>query len=395
MYYLNQVPPQTPPTRLGPGTPVHWSRVSSGHQYGWHDGRLHALASVALAPGATYVGRWTIPLRVDGAPATIAGGLFHAANPSLVWFWPILVVLACVFAALRLGRPELDLRLARGLGLVALVAFLVVGAGQQLHGRPTVSVGQLIVFAAIVAFGAWALRRLALRRHGWFTFFLIAVAAIWEGASSITVLLDGYVLLALPALRGPRRGGRLPGGGRRSAAAGLPDGRAAGARLTVAGASVRGRGPRRARLGRRARVGRRRLALAAAGALVVTAAGCGSQHSSATGTAGIPPALLHEARPIGRGPQFHPPATGSVIGPCRRHRGPRDGVHVEVFAANRVVLLAAGIGVAPSVRSHRGPDRPGRLLRRSGDAGAHRGRAAASREPPDPGRPCFGRGASL
>jgi hypothetical protein len=200
MYYLNQVPPQTPPIHSGPSAPVHWSQVSSGHQYGWHDGRLHALASVALAPGATYVGRWTIPLRVDGAPATIAGGLFHAGNPSLVWFWPILVVLACVFAALRLGRSELDLRLARGLGLVALVAFLVVGAGQQLHGRPTVSVGQLIVFAAIVAFGIWALRRLALGRHGWFTFFLIAVAAIWEGASSITVLLDGYVLLALPAL---------------------------------------------------------------------------------------------------------------------------------------------------------------------------------------------------
>ncbi len=199
MYYLNQVPPQTPPTRLGASTPVHWSQVSSGHQYGWHDGRLHALASVALAPGATYVGHWTIPLRVDGAPAAIAGGLFHAPNPSLVWFWPILVVLACVFAAARVGRPELDRRLARGLGLVALVAFLVVAAGQQLHGRPTVSVGQLVMLAVEVAFAAWALRRLALGRHGWFTFFLIAVAAIWEGASSITVLLDGYVLLALPA----------------------------------------------------------------------------------------------------------------------------------------------------------------------------------------------------
>ena len=32
--------------------------------------------------------------------------------------------------------------------------------------------------------------------------------------------------------------------------------------------------------------------------------------------------------------------------------GPRDGVHVEVFAANRVVLVAAGIGVrGPVTRS--------------------------------------------
>lgn len=199
MYYLNQVPPQTPPTHLGPDTPVRWSRVSSGDSYGWHDGRLHALASVALAPGATYVGRWTIPLRVDGAPAAIAGGLWYAGDPSPVWLWPILVVLICVLAAVRLARPELDLRLARGLALVALVAFLVVGAGHQLHGRPTVSVGQLVVLAVELAFALWALRRLVLRRHGWFTFFLVAVAAIWEGASSIAVLLDGFVLLALPA----------------------------------------------------------------------------------------------------------------------------------------------------------------------------------------------------
>src|SRR5207302_326099 len=111
MYYLNQAPPQTPPTSLGPGTRGRWSRVSSGHAYGWHDGRLHALASVALAPGARYVGRWTIPLQVDGAPAVIAGGLWHAGDPSLVWFWPILVALACVLATVRLRRPELDLRL--------------------------------------------------------------------------------------------------------------------------------------------------------------------------------------------------------------------------------------------------------------------------------------------
>ena len=36
-----------------------------------------------------------------------------------------------------------------------------------------------------------------------------------------------------------------------------------------------------------------------------------------------------------------------MIGPCDRRLGPRDGVHVEVFAANRVVLLPAGIGTRP------------------------------------------------
>jgi hypothetical protein len=200
MYYLNQVPPQLAPAQVGPRTPAQWRSVSAGHAYSWHDGRLHALASVAVAPGATYAGRWTIPLRVNGAPGAIDGGLYRSPSPSIVWFWPILVVLACVLAVVRLRRPALDLRLARELALAALIAFAVLGVGRQLHGRPTVSAGQLIVLALIGAFALWGLRRLVLARHGWFVFFLIAVAAIWQGASSITVLLDGFVLLALPPL---------------------------------------------------------------------------------------------------------------------------------------------------------------------------------------------------
>ena len=66
----------------------------------------------------------------------------------------------------------------------------------------------------------------------------------------------------------------------------------------------------------------------------------------ATSTA-IPSALLGQARPIGVGPRFHPPATGPVSGACTTALGVRDGVHVEVFAAGRVLLLPAGIGTRP------------------------------------------------
>jgi hypothetical protein len=198
MFYLNEVPAQTPPPGLGPQSPPHWLSVSSGRAYEWHDGRLSDLAATALTPGATSLGQWRIPLRVDGAPAALAGGLTYAPSPSIVWFWPIIVGLACVLAALRLRRPQLDLRVARGLAGLALVAFAVAGAGQQLHGRPGVSVGQEVTLAVALAFVAWGARRLVLRRHGWFTFFVIAAVAIWEGASLISVLLDGFVLLALP-----------------------------------------------------------------------------------------------------------------------------------------------------------------------------------------------------
>jgi hypothetical protein len=61
----------------------------------------------------------------------------------------------------------------------------------------------------------------------------------------------------------------------------------------------------------------------------------------------IPSALLGQARPIGAGPRFHPPATGPVSGACTAALGAREGVHVEVFAANSVLLLPAGIGTQP------------------------------------------------
>ncbi|MCL2418723.1 MAG: hypothetical protein FWD04_05490 [Conexibacteraceae bacterium] len=77
-------------------------------------------------------------------------------------------------------------------------------------------------------------------------------------------------------------------------------------------------------------------------------AGCGSgsvpvaKQRRATG--GIPPGLLSEARPIGRGPRFQPPLSGPVPGDCLTRLGRREQAHIELFGANRVVLLAAGIG---------------------------------------------------
>ena len=77
--------------------------------------------------------------------------------------------------------------------------------------------------------------------------------------------------------------------------------------------------------------------------------GCGSTDRPSQ-TEAPPPKLLAEARPIGRGPAFQPPVSGPVVGACRARPGSRAGVHVEVFAANRVVLIPAGIGTKPPRR---------------------------------------------
>jgi hypothetical protein len=200
MYYLNQTPvAATPPANLTASTPPSWHGVSVGHAYEWHDGRLHALAAIVLTPGVAFVGRWNVPLRVDGRPSSLNGGLWHADRPSIVWFWPIVVLVACVLAALRLRRPALDVLVTRVLASGALIAIVGAGLGLELHGRPAVSAIQLFELAAILAFVGWASWRTASRRAGPFTWFLIAAAAIWAGAELVTTLLDGFVLIALPA----------------------------------------------------------------------------------------------------------------------------------------------------------------------------------------------------
>jgi hypothetical protein len=92
----------------------------------------------------------------------------------------------------------------------------------------------------------------------------------------------------------------------------------------------------------------RRLAAVLVAALAVLC-GCGAHHR-ADPDPGIPRTLLAQARPIGHGARFHPPATGPVLGRCRTGLGRHYGVHVEVFAANRVVLVAAGIGTRSPLR---------------------------------------------
>jgi hypothetical protein len=102
------------------------------------------------------------------------------------------------------------------------------------------------------------------------------------------------------------------------------------------------------------------LSLAGAGTVALTGCGSAVRPSSPAGPAvaaapaAIPAALAREARPIGHGAAFHPGAHGSVPGACRRDLGRRLGVHVELFAADRVVLVAAGIGVRPPIRRAEG-----------------------------------------
>jgi hypothetical protein len=94
----------------------------------------------------------------------------------------------------------------------------------------------------------------------------------------------------------------------------------------------------------------RRIALVpAACALLVAASAAGASRNPLIPT------------PIGAGPEFHPPALSpSVVARrkiaglrCERSGARRFGVHVELFARGRVVIVPAGIGIAPPWRNER------------------------------------------
>jgi hypothetical protein len=83
--------------------------------------------------------------------------------------------------------------------------------------------------------------------------------------------------------------------------------------------------------------------------LPLVLAACGSVEHAATGSA-PERAALAQARPVGRGASFRPAVSGSPGGRCSPRLGPRAGVHVELFAQDRVVVVAAGIGTRPPRR---------------------------------------------
>jgi hypothetical protein len=198
MYFLNQTPPLVPPATLRRAERPHWHRVSRGESYEWHDGRLHALAAALAAPGARTLGRWRIPLRIDGRPAVIVGVLDRAPPPSLAWLWPAAVVLIGVPALWRLHDPALQRRVVGALAWLTIVAAGVLAVGEGLHGRPGLSTSRLAVLGLELAVIAWAGAWLARRRGGPWALAAITVLALYRGLAGIAVLFRGYVLLALP-----------------------------------------------------------------------------------------------------------------------------------------------------------------------------------------------------
>ena len=123
-----RIPPDRRPVARIPAP--RWVRVSRSPTAIWHDHRTHWMggttpSAVRREPGREHtVSRWTIPLRIDGRSAAIAGAIEWQPPPA-AWPWWVLA------AALALG-VVLATRLRRG-GLVIGGVLAVMAATEALH----------------------------------------------------------------------------------------------------------------------------------------------------------------------------------------------------------------------------------------------------------------------
>jgi hypothetical protein len=197
-WFLNRVYPQTVPRSDTLDTRPQWKELSSGHSWTWHDGRLHTPALAVHPSGDAYLGRWVVPLVVDGHGTAIRGGLWQSEPASLLWFWPLLVAAACIPAMLKLREAQLEKQVGVVLAGLALVAATTARLGRELYGRPTVSSGQLVL-VALTCFVVAALVFLCSRPDWRFLGgFLIGIFATYQGLALVSTLRDGWVLAALP-----------------------------------------------------------------------------------------------------------------------------------------------------------------------------------------------------
>ena len=172
-----------------------WVRVSGGNSIVWHDHRL----SPPPASGTGVVGRFSIPVTLDGRPAAIAGTFFRVAPPPL---WPWLAG-ACLLGAaivVAVRRRPLRLPLTIGLGLAGGLAALVAVTTFAARDAPTGGVAWLQIGTGlgVGAVLAALLVRLQGRARVHAAGVIGAVAAA-VSLGSLSVFWHGVVISALPA----------------------------------------------------------------------------------------------------------------------------------------------------------------------------------------------------
>jgi hypothetical protein len=183
-----------------PRAAPRWHRVTSGHAYLWHEHRLHALEPLARGGHVTVLGRWSVPLVIDGRRHVLVGSLVYRP-PGSLWPW---LVLAGVLAAAQLGARSVSAdagrRAAVASALAATLLIWVVRIGRELYGRPDVGWGAELDIAFTSLVGVALLTGLLHRDEDirLFTAFLLGFGCLYEAWSMLPVLTHAVALTVLP-----------------------------------------------------------------------------------------------------------------------------------------------------------------------------------------------------
>jgi hypothetical protein len=172
-----------------------WVRLHGGRTATWHD---HRLAPPPVSrPGP--VGRFVLPLSVDGRPARISGTFVRVARPS-PWPWLLAGAVFAGVVAVAVRRRGSRAALTVGLGVAAGVAALVEVTTFAFRDAPSGGVAYLQVVTAFVVAGVLAGLLLRLRgRARVHAAGVVGAVAAAVSLSSLPVFWHGVVISALPA----------------------------------------------------------------------------------------------------------------------------------------------------------------------------------------------------
>jgi hypothetical protein len=173
-----------------------WKRIGSGRTVAWHDHRLAPPPITRTGP----VGRFAIPISIDGRAAVIAGTFWRVSRPAP---WPWLGAAAAFVAALAAAaalrparRAMLAVVVGTTAGLAALAAVTTFAARDAPNGRVAwLQIGTGIAIAVALASVLVALRgRRRVHAAG-----IVGGIAAATTIGSLSIFWHGVVISALPA----------------------------------------------------------------------------------------------------------------------------------------------------------------------------------------------------
>lgn len=195
---VSRVPGRVAPN---PRTRPVWHRLTRGHSFLWHDHRLHALEPLAKGHRTkAVIGRWSIPISIDGNKRLLAGELTYEPPGAL---WPWLLVAGLLAAGVWLGlavarSPAAGSTIAAA--LVVTVVVWVLRIGRELYGRPAVGPGGYVLIGLTSGLGLVFFFGLLHRSEDVrvFTALFVGLGALYQGLVMFKVLTHSIALTALP-----------------------------------------------------------------------------------------------------------------------------------------------------------------------------------------------------